>query len=141
MTKHYTKENLTVIWQPEKCIHSTKCWTGLREVFNPNIHPWINMDGAIMERIMEQVSHCPSGALSYITDGKEQQADNSSKEVTTSLEVMKNGPLMVYGNIVVKDAKGNELRKNNVTAFCRCGASSNKPFCDGSHMKIGFRDE
>jgi len=33
------------------------------------------------------------------------------------------------------------MHKNKVTAFCRCGASANKPFCDGTHIKIGFRDE
>ena len=61
--------------------------------------------------------------------------------MSTAVEVMKNGPLMVYGNLKVKDAKGNEVEKHKVTAFCRCGASANKPFCDGTHMKIGFRDE
>jgi CDGSH-type Zn-finger protein len=48
---------------------------------------------------------------------------------------------MVYGKLTVKDSKGNETTKNKVTAFCRCGASSNKPFCDGTHIKVGFRDE
>lgn len=51
---------------------------------------------------------------------------------------MPNGPLLVYGNIVVKDKEGNQTQKNKVTAFCRCGASSNKPYCDGTHTKIGF---
>jgi CDGSH-type Zn-finger protein len=47
---------------------------------------------------------------------------------------------MVYGNMVVKDSKGTLTRKSNATAFCRCGASSNKPFSDGSHRKIGFQE-
>ncbi|MDZ7650706.1 MAG: CDGSH iron-sulfur domain-containing protein [Cytophagales bacterium] len=59
-------------------------------------------------------------------------------EAETIVETMPNGPLMVYGNVTVKDASGNLTKKNNVTAFCRCGASSNKPFCDGSHKRIGF---
>jgi hypothetical protein len=59
-------------------------------------------------------------------------------DVETIVETIPNGPLMVYGNIAVKDAAGNETHKNKVTAFCRCGASGNKPYCDGSHQKIGF---
>ena len=50
----------------ELCQHSSVCAEGLIEVFNPMEHPWINMDGADADRIIEQVSKCPSGALSYI---------------------------------------------------------------------------
>ncbi|ANI88458.1 hypothetical protein A9P82_03555 [Arachidicoccus ginsenosidimutans] len=62
---HYTKGNLTVIWQPKLCQHSKICWHGLREVFDPFVRPWINMEGASAERIVEQVTRCPSGALTY----------------------------------------------------------------------------
>ena len=58
--------------------------------------------------------------------------------VETIVEAMSNGFLLVYGNLTVKDKEGNETKKNKVTAFCRCGASGNKPYCDGSHVKIGF---
>jgi uncharacterized Fe-S cluster protein YjdI len=139
-TKQYTKGDLTVIWKPEQCIHSTVCWKGLIKVFNPRARPWVNMDGADTERIAEQVAKCPSGALSYIKTATEEIANSGEKEITTSVEAMKNGPLIIYGNLKVKDSKGNEHTRSNVTAFCRCGASGNKPFCDGSHMKIGFRD-
>lgn len=140
ITKHYTKGALTVVWKPDRCIHSTVCWRNLRDVFDPSVRPWVNMEGADEARIIEQVSHCPSGALSYVLDKKE-TAGGQETEMTTAMEVMKNGPLIVYGNVVVKDSKGNEIRKSKTTAFCRCGASGNKPFCDGSHMKIGFKDE
>ena len=66
-TIHYTKGELTVVWKPELCQHSTLCWKGLRGVFDPWVKPWVNMDGAEAEHIMEQVSKCPSGALSYTT--------------------------------------------------------------------------
>lgn len=141
ITKHYTKENLTVVWKPEQCIHSTKCWKGLIEVFDPRKRPWINMEGAEMARIMEQVSMCPSGALSYVMKDEEINDDKTETDIITSVEVMKNGPLLVYGNIMVKDSRGHESSKSKVTAFCRCGASSNKPYCDGTHIKIGFKDE
>ena len=63
--KHYTKGDVTVIWKSALCQHSTICWKGLGEVFNPKVSPWINMDGADEERIIEQVKKCPSGALSF----------------------------------------------------------------------------
>ncbi len=141
VVKRYTKGDLTVIWKPDQCIHSTKCWKGLVEVFNPRSKPWIDMDGADTERIMEQVTKCPSGALSYILDNKRIDADKTETEITTSVEALKNGPLMVYGNLKVKHSDGTETTRNKVTAFCRCGASSNKPYCDGSHMRVGFQDE
>jgi len=89
---------------------------------------------------MAQVDKCPSGALSYYrnTAGK---SEHSNVDVDTLVEVSKNGPLLVYGNITIKDKHGNEIKKSRTTAFCRCGASANKPYCDGTHIKIGFKDE
>jgi uncharacterized Fe-S cluster protein YjdI len=140
ITKHYSKGDITVVWKPDQCIHSRVCWTELVAVFDPRKRPWINVEGADEARIIEQVSRCPSGALSYMVNRSDEGAD-ATVETSTSVEVMKNGPLMVYGNLSVKDAQGNEHKKNKVTAFCRCGASANKPFCDGSHISIGFKDE
>lgn len=65
MTRHYTKGDLTVTWKPDLCQHSGICARGLKEVFKPRESPWINMDGADAERIIEQVKQCPSGALSF----------------------------------------------------------------------------
>jgi CDGSH-type Zn-finger protein len=47
----------------------------------------------------------------------------------------------VYGNIKVKDQNGVETKKNKVTAFCRCGLSSNKPYCDGSHIQTKLDEQ
>jgi putative redox protein len=60
---HYGNEKLTVVWKPEYCQHSTRCWKQLPEVFNPQLKKWINIDGAEAEKIIEQVRNCPSGAL------------------------------------------------------------------------------
>jgi uncharacterized Fe-S cluster protein YjdI len=64
-TFNYTNSEITVVWKPKVCIHSTLCWKGLVEVFNPREKPWIKMDGASTARIIKQVTKCPSGALSY----------------------------------------------------------------------------
>lgn len=135
--KKYDNGEITVVWQPEKCIHSTLCWRGLIEVFNPKRRPWVDIKGAGTDKIIEQVNTCSSGALSYLAN--DDAASTEEKEIKTIIETMKNGPLMVYGNITIKKKDGTE--EHNVTAFCRCGASSNKPFCDGSHARIGFKDE
>lgn len=138
-TKTYTNGDITVVWKPDACIHSRLCWTQLGEVFNPRIRPWVNMAGADTERIMEQVSKCPSGALSFYRN----DAANPPAEITADakVEVSPNGPLLVYGNLTVKMRDGSVQNKNKVTAFCRCGQSGNKPFCDGSHISAAFKDE
>jgi CDGSH-type Zn-finger protein len=58
------------------------------------------------------------------------------------IKVRLNGPYLVQGPAVLQDADGNEfeLPAGNF-ALCRCGGSSNKPFCDGTHQKIGFQAE
>lgn len=137
ITRTYTNGEITVVWKPAICVHSKICWTQLGEVFNPRLRPWVNMQGAETERIAEQVDHCPSGALSYVRQGE--AAEIETVEGESLVEVMPNGPLMVYGNLLVKDSSGHETPKHRVTAFCRCGASQNKPYCDGSHVRTGFQ--
>ncbi|HEX3767188.1 MAG TPA: (4Fe-4S)-binding protein [Puia sp.] len=65
-TIKYGNEEITVLWKPEFCQHSTRCWKQLPQVFKPSIKKWIDPDGAPSERIREQVEQCPSGALSFI---------------------------------------------------------------------------
>ncbi len=64
-THTYTNGEITIVWKPDTCIHSTLCWKGLLNVFNPKKRPWIDANGASSEEIIEQVKKCPSGALSY----------------------------------------------------------------------------
>lgn len=139
ITKHYTNGEITVVWKPNQCIHSKICWTNLLEVFDPRKRPWINMEGAATDRIAGQVSKCPSGALSSFYNNEHTVAPGI--DVDTTIEVTPNGPLLVYGNVTIKDTQGNETVKYKTTALCRCGASSNKPYCDGTHVKIGFKHE
>lgn len=72
-TIKYSNGKVTVVWKPKVCIHSTLCWKGLIEVFDPREKPWIKMNGASTERIIEQVKKCPSGGLGYFMNEK---ADN-----------------------------------------------------------------
>lgn len=70
IVKRYKRDGVTVVWQPGLCSHSTNCWKGLRHVFNPREKPWINLDGAELAQIVEQVGKCPSGALSIEIEEK-----------------------------------------------------------------------
>lgn len=63
--KEYQKDNLTVIWQPEKCIHASVCVKSLPKVYDPKAKPWINPENASVEALKNQIDNCPSGALSY----------------------------------------------------------------------------
>jgi uncharacterized Fe-S cluster protein YjdI len=137
ITKKYSNGEVTIVWKPKECIHSGICFRGLHDVFDPRKRPWITPEHSTTEKIIDQVKKCPSGALSYYLN---RDTEESVKvEAETIVETLLNGPLMVYGNVSVKDSTGTITKKSNATAFCRCGASGNKPFCDGSHKKIGFQ--
>jgi len=74
ITKKYTNGEVTIVWKPAMCKHSTVCWraeTGLPEVFNPAQKPWITPEGGNTDSIVVQVKRCPSGALSYFMNSEE----------------------------------------------------------------------
>ncbi len=133
--KRYSNDGLTVIWQPAKCSHSENCAKGLSDVFNPDNRPWINPKGSDTDTIKKQVDLCPSGALSY-------EVENAEAVVAGDVEITAsaNGPLLVRGRVVVTSAQGKTVTHEKSTALCRCGASKNKPYCDGSHNQIEFSD-
>ncbi|MEQ8361226.1 MAG: (4Fe-4S)-binding protein [Cyclobacteriaceae bacterium] len=137
ITKKYSNGEVTVVWKPSMCIHSRNCFNGLSKVFDPSNKPWVNIEGAGTKEIVDQIKKCPSGALSYLTNNQKEEVEATTSE--TIIELAQDGPLMVRGDLIITTADGKSLKKNNVTAFCRCGASGNKPFCDGSHKKVGFR--
>lgn len=70
---NYSNDEITVVWKPEFCQHSLRCWTQLPEVFNPKIKKWIDANGAPSEKIIEQVMKCPSGALRYFYNKNKQE--------------------------------------------------------------------
>ena len=70
----YSNGEVTIVWRPELCIHSGRCFRGLPEVFKPKEKPWITPEGSTTEKIIAQVKRCPSGALSYFMN------DESSRQ-------------------------------------------------------------
>lgn len=129
--REYTKEDLTVIWDMPKCIHSENCWRQLGTVFRRNEKPWIALEGAGVDEIKDQIDKCPSGALSYRMKGEQ---INEHMKVT----ITENGPAIISGSCTIQHRDGTTEERDGNTALCRCGASTNKPFCDGSHNQSGF---
>jgi CDGSH-type Zn-finger protein/uncharacterized Fe-S cluster protein YjdI len=134
----YASDSIEVSWEPRLCIHMQNCIRGLGEVFDPEARPWVRVDGADAERIAETVLTCPTGALHFRRfDGGPQEAAPAE----TTIEPRRNGPLFVRGNLRIVDEDGTVVREDTRLALCRCGASRNKPFCDGSHREIGFTSD
>lgn len=67
--KEYQKDNLTVVWNAEKCIHAGVCVRTLPNVYRPKEKPWIALESASVGELKDQINACPSGALSYREDG------------------------------------------------------------------------
>ncbi len=134
MRRTYRGERIEVTFDLDRCIHVGECLRGLPEVFDVGRRPWILPDATEPDAVSETVGRCPSGALLY------QRLDGGPEEdpVETTVTPIRNGPLLVTGDIRVRAQDGTEERLPRAT-LCRCGASSRKPFCDNSHLRTGFR--
>ena len=155
--RQYTNGDITVFWVPSKCIHATTCFRELIEVFNPGRRPWVNMDGAPTRKIIEVVNKCPTQALIWknnqdLTEEEKKAQRNvdpaeetprtlSGQEEPTSIRIMRDGPIVVEGKFTIFGTGDQQLRPTTLTSFCRCGASRNMPYCDGTHRKIDFTDQ
>lgn len=134
--KTYEGDGVVIHWQPRYCIHVGECFRGQPAVFDPERRPWIKAGEATADAIAETILRCPTGALHFErTDGGPQEPDGDQVKARP----VKNGPLYVRGRMLVQSSDGSVSREDTRMALCRCGASENKPFCDGSHNIIGFR--
>jgi CDGSH-type Zn-finger protein/uncharacterized Fe-S cluster protein YjdI len=134
----YANEAIEVRWEPRLCIHTQNCVRGLPEVFDSKARPWVRLDGADAARVADAVLTCPTGALHFRRlDGGPQEQPPAE----TSIEPQRDGPLFVRGRVRIVDEAGAIVREDTRVALCRCGASGNKPFCDGTHREIGFTSE
>jgi uncharacterized Fe-S cluster protein YjdI/CDGSH-type Zn-finger protein len=134
--KEYGNGRIVVTWEPAYCIHTGNCLRGLPKVFDSWRRPWIEVDEASADEIAEVVMTCPTGALHFRRlDGGPQEPESAE----TTVELRPNGPMFVRGKVRIQDPSGHLLREDTRVALCRCGGSENKPFCDGTHRRIGFR--
>ncbi|MGH8313728.1 MAG: ferritin-like domain-containing protein [Steroidobacterales bacterium] len=123
--------DLTLLYEGKKCIHSRFCVTWGPNVFLANVQgPWIKPDALGVEALVEIAHACPSGAIRYRRkDGKPEEA----APLVNLIAVREAGPYAVRADIQL-DGEPAHFR----ATLCRCGASKNKPFCDGSHHAVNF---
>ena len=134
--RQYEGAGIVVHWEPSLCIHVANCIRALPGVFDPNARPWVRVDAAGAEEIAAAIRTCPTGALRYERTGGPPQ---ETPDVPSTVQPRPNGPLFVRGDIEVINARGEIIRRATRVAFCRCGHSSNKPYCDLSHRAVGFQ--
>jgi CDGSH-type Zn-finger protein len=129
--EHIEGRDLTLLYEGKKCIHARFCVTGAPKVFLANVKgPWINPDAIEVDRLVEIAHACPSGAIRYQRkDGKHEE----TAPPVNLIAIREAGPYAVRGQLLLNgEAAGFRA------TLCRCGASKNKPFCDGSHHDAGF---
>jgi len=132
----YKGDDVTVTWDQKRCIHAAACVDGLPDVFNPERQPWITPDQADPDAVEAVVPQCPTGALHLTRNGTNPEPTPDANHIG----LFPNGPLLVHADATLIDGDGETLLTDTRMALCRCGRSSNKPLCDGSHDE-GFEDE
>lgn len=122
---------LTLLYEGKKCIHARFCVTGAPRVFLANVKgPWITPDAMAVESLVEIAHDCPSGAIRYRRkDGKQGEAPPP----VNLLAIREAGPYALRAELQLAGDAGIYR-----ATLCRCGASKNKPYCDGSHREVGF---
>lgn len=128
--KAYESEKITILDDRSICSHAAECTDRLPQVWRIRGRPWIDPKGAPPEEAKDVIPRCPSGALQYTEPGSDGPVE---QETEPAVKAAVDGPYMLRGGIEVVSAEGRPYEVRNRQALCRCGLSSNKPFCDGSH--------
>jgi len=123
--------NAVIRFNGKRCIHSRFCVLTRPDVFVPNVQgEWIHPERATAAEVAELAHQCPSGAIhAERPDGTPLE----SAPLVNTVRLRENGPLAVNAPINLSGS-GQGFR----LTLCRCGASANKPYCDGSHSTAGF---
>ena len=131
----YRGTDFEVSFDLDQCIHIGECLRRLPATFALDRRPWVSPDEASADDVAAAVERCPSGALQYrrLDGGPDERGPEPA-----SVTILRNGPLLVRGRIAVRREDGTVEVMPRAT-LCRCGSSANKPFCDNTHLRIGFR--
>jgi CDGSH-type Zn-finger protein/uncharacterized Fe-S cluster protein YjdI len=133
MTETVQGRDVTVVFDGKRCVHSRNCVLSHPEVFVPNVKgDWIFPDAAPAEEVIRIGQMCPSGAIRVLRNGGAPGSD--APPVVNTVRIRENGPLAIEAELLIRG----EPQPAPRATLCRCGASANKPFCDGSHSAAGF---
>ncbi len=130
----YPGTGVTVHDDRSICQHAAFCGNRVTNVWKMT-HD--SDDPVVRAQMMAMIEHCPSGALTYRVDGEDADGE---PDLAPAVNVVADGPLWVTGSAVVQRSDGGTAEPRPRVTLCRCGASGNKPFCDGTHAKVGFAD-
>jgi CDGSH-type Zn-finger protein len=132
----YRGRHITLHDNRSVCAHAGRCTDGLPRTFRYGQEPFIDADADGVAEIIAIVAQCPSGALSYTL-----HAPSAAAPQPRPAEIVVTpGPYAVTGGITIDQPRNSGASPEHFT-LCRCGASKNKPFCDGSHWSVGFKDD
>ena len=131
-TNEYEGQQITIVDNADVCCRDRSCMTDLPQVFET-----CDPNAASPEEIVNTIRKCPSGALTYKIGGKHCKDFGREPAIT----ITKNGPIKVVGGVSLNDEMGAKPACEEHYTLCRCGGSKNKPFCDGTHADIGFKDD
>jgi len=130
----YVGDEITIHDNRGICAHAARCTDNLKSVFRLGLEPWIDPHGDEAEKIAETIQQCPSGALSYTVGGVERR-DRDSEPI---ILIVPNGPYAVRGGADLQGVEWGIGASHEHFTLCRCGKSSNKPFCSGAHWYHQF---
>ncbi len=133
VVRTYRTDHVEVTWAPSLCIHTGICMRELPEVFDTGELPWVQVEGAEADAVMQAVAMCPTGALAArpLPEGA------NPYEPSGPLEFRPHdaGPLYVRGDIELTDPETGEVVRCSRVALCTCGRTEDAPFCDDRHRK------
>ena len=120
--KCYEGEHIKVTYDAARCLHAAECVHGMPAVFDTAKRPWIAPDAGDAEALAAVIRRCPTGALHYTL----REGEPERPSVPTRVRLPEGGPLLIEGDLEL------EGKRETRAAICRCGQSSNEPYCDRS---------
>lgn len=132
-SNHLGGTGITVRDDRSICVHAGFCGTRVTNVWKQVRN---TDESTVRAQVISMIEHCPSGALTFSFDG---EADVEPL-LPYAIAVTEDGPLWLTGGVPVTGSDGQALEVRNRVTLCRCGASANKPLCDGTHKTVGFTD-
>lgn len=126
--------SITVRDDRSVCVHAGFCGNRVTNIWKQVAD---TDDSIVRLAVINEVEKCPSGAITYRFDGDD---FDTEADYPTQIGVIDDGPIWVTGDVTITTSAGVQLEQRTRVTLCRCGASDNKPLCDGNHKAAGFTD-